>query len=578
MADNTTLNAGSGGDVVAMDDVGGVKYQRVKATFGPDGTATDVDDTHGMPVSINAAGFIFSTNNSTTSQLAAGATFTGTIESVLNQPSLSLLLTSDQPVTITVYPLIDNAGTFAGQPLVYYATANQGFSTSVPLNCNYVKVTVKNTGSASTTTLNLNTAFGNLPSADTQGRVPVSTADCIPVLNTSITAVGTSSVIDTLGFGAIVIQITGSWAGFCTFEVSNVATGTDWDTVLVFTRDGLSLTDIVNQNGTYSVRPSGRYIRINVSQITGTMVVNAIGRDAEGIAASDLLSLAMDPATSTPMQVQAQGSMGMPLAQDPVTGAGKMLPLTRQYSGVLTSTSGPASIFGPFKCDDMASISVHTVNTSLTYTIVIEVFVGSGWQALTYGSIGGSGTLINSGPVSGPGSQVSAVNLFGNPYVRVRLTAQGTAGNPVAVNVLLSTSPVPSPGYAVSAIQSGTWNIAATTTPVAVATVITINSAATTNATSSKASAGSLIGIACSNTGAAAAFVKLYNKASAPTVGTDVPVLTITVPASGTVQVDWGALGYRFSLGIALAITNLAADTDTTAVAASQVKVTGTYM
>jgi hypothetical protein len=34
-----------------------------------------------------------------------------------------------------------------------------------------------------------------------------------------------------------------------------------------------------------------------------------------------------------------------------------------------------------------------------------------------------------------------------------------------------------------------------------------------------------------------------------------------------------GALGHRFATGIALAITNLAADSDTTAVAAAQVKV-----
>jgi hypothetical protein len=30
MADNTTLNTGSGGDVIATDDIAGVKYQRVK--------------------------------------------------------------------------------------------------------------------------------------------------------------------------------------------------------------------------------------------------------------------------------------------------------------------------------------------------------------------------------------------------------------------------------------------------------------------------------------------------------------------------------------------------------------------
>jgi hypothetical protein len=42
VADNTTIDAGSGGDVIATDDIGGVKYQRVKISQGADGSATDV--------------------------------------------------------------------------------------------------------------------------------------------------------------------------------------------------------------------------------------------------------------------------------------------------------------------------------------------------------------------------------------------------------------------------------------------------------------------------------------------------------------------------------------------------------
>jgi hypothetical protein len=38
MADNTVLNTGSGGDTVASDDIGGVKYQRVKIVIGADGS------------------------------------------------------------------------------------------------------------------------------------------------------------------------------------------------------------------------------------------------------------------------------------------------------------------------------------------------------------------------------------------------------------------------------------------------------------------------------------------------------------------------------------------------------------
>lgn len=109
-------------------------------------------------------------------------------------------------------------------------------------------------------------------------------------------------------------------------------------------------------------------------------------------------------------------------------------------------------------------------------------------------------------------------------------------------------------------------------------TAAAINSAASTNATSIKASAGTVFSVVCSNTGAAAAFVKLYNLATAPTVGTSTPIITISIPASGTVTIDFGTFGYRFATGIALAITNLAADTDTTAVAAAQVKVLASYV
>ena len=51
MSDNTQLNPGQGGDVVATDDIGGVKYQRVKVNFGVDGAATDVSVVNPLPVS-----------------------------------------------------------------------------------------------------------------------------------------------------------------------------------------------------------------------------------------------------------------------------------------------------------------------------------------------------------------------------------------------------------------------------------------------------------------------------------------------------------------------------------------------
>ncbi len=51
MADNFAFTAGSG-LTGASDDVGGVHYARVKATWGPDGTANDVDVATGKPLPI----------------------------------------------------------------------------------------------------------------------------------------------------------------------------------------------------------------------------------------------------------------------------------------------------------------------------------------------------------------------------------------------------------------------------------------------------------------------------------------------------------------------------------------------
>lgn len=177
--------------------------------------------------------------------------------------------------------------------------------------------------------------------------------------------------------------------------------------------------------------------------------------------------------------------------------------------------------------------------------------------------------VLTTTPVYGWEASVNGCKWF-----RVRTTAQ-TAGS---VTYMLSpgayaTEPIP-------AIQvTGTQPVSGTVTSnLATPTANNLNSAATTNPTAIKTSAGTLYNIGASNTGAAAAYVKLYNKASAPTVGTDTPVLTLVVPAGGSATFGLGTLGHRFTTGIGMAITNLAADSDTTAVAAGQVKVLTSFI
>lgn len=79
MSDNTQLNPGTGGDIVATDDVGGVKYQRVKVNFGVDGIATDVSAVNPLPVAI----LVSQAANLWSQALAVTAGATATLVSVL---------------------------------------------------------------------------------------------------------------------------------------------------------------------------------------------------------------------------------------------------------------------------------------------------------------------------------------------------------------------------------------------------------------------------------------------------------------------------------------------------------------
>jgi len=89
-------------------------------------------------------------------------------------------------------------------------------------------------------------------------------------------------------------------------------------------------------------------------------------------------------------------------------------------------------------------------------------------------------------------------------------------------------------------------------------------SAATTNATIVKGSAGRVLGWALANTNAAWRYVKLHNQTTTPTAGTGV-VRTIAIPPNGLAQMKLEG-GITFATGIGLTTVTGSADADTTAV------------
>lgn len=106
------------------------------------------------------------------------------------------------------------------------------------------------------------------------------------------------------------------------------------------------------------------------------------------------------------------------------------------------------------------------------------------------------------------------------------------------------------------------------TSSTGLSTARLLSAANSTNATSVKAANGVLKRIVGYNAAAAARYLKLYDKVSAPTVGTDTPRKTFYLPATTGFAFD---MDDYFGQGIAYALTTAGADADTGALTAGDV-------
>lgn len=152
-------------------------------------------------------------------------------------------------------------------------------------------------------------------------------------------------------------------------------------------------------------------------------------------------------------------------------------------------------------------------------------------------------------------------------YIRVRMTAY-TSGTATGT-LLLSRTVMPAITSGAVVVQQGTWITQNTPRDSGGLSMSSTVATATTNETVVKAVVGQVYSIYANNTNAAVRYLKLYNKATVPIVGTDVPAMTLAIPAAGVVAMDVSC-GLAFSAGIAFALTAGVAATDIAAVAANE--------
>ena len=252
--------------------------------------------------------------------------------------------------------------------------------------------------------------------------------------------------------------------------------------------------------------------------------------------------------------------------------------------------------------------SVNDSNLAMSSTVLSAVGdtytfnSGEGSHGILQSTQFGSGTVILEGSVNGTtwsaisvissntigaSSDVASITASGMynfdacaPKMRLRLSAR-TSGNfqfdialgkgvPTARSVFIGNSATTVQGSSSAAalvvgMRSDNANQALTT-------VYRLpQSLATNNAAAIKTSACKLAKIIGYNASTSVRYLRIYNKSSAPTVGTDTPILIIPLAPSSNFEFNLADIGLHLTAGMSIAITGNAASNDNTAIAANDI-------
>lgn len=481
MADNTTLNAGSGGDVIATDDIAGVKHQLVKIEYGAADSATPVSTSNPLPVTLANTG--------------SNATAVKVDGSAVTQP------VSDGSGSLTV----DNAGTFSVQ-----------VSSNIP-------------GTGAT---NLGKAEDAAHSSGDTGVLALGVRQ--DTLASSTSADGDYAALKVSAAGRLYVDaaIT-SGAGSGGTSVADAAT---------FTR------------GTTSETPVGGVVETSAPTLTngqaGALSLTTGGALRVAVASGGVAGVVEDAASAG----GEEGVLCMTVRQDTPASStsadGDFQNLKTDSVGRLhTAPVGPAA--------QDAAISGNPLPVGLRASTATPTAMSADGDvvyqwATREGAVVVAGRIVDDAPFTVGTDRVHPIGLMADESS----TDSVDEGDVGVARMTLDRKAVVS-NYA---HMAGGW------TPN-----LTV-SAASTNATSLKGSAGQVGYIVVTNVNAAMRYLKLYNKATSPTVGTDTPVLVIPIPgntAGAGCALNFGP-GVEFTTGIAWALTSGAGNSDTGAVSASE--------
>ena len=391
-------------------------------------------------------------------------------------------------------------------------------------------------------------------------KVPdVATTGALAALNAAVTTAVNSQ-------GIVAIQLTGTWAGTIAFQGTEDPTGiaaasTSWFNVNgVQSVSGAQLSSTTT-NGQYRVN-SGGYTAVRVIMTVFTSGSATVWMNA---------SLAPSMATLAEPLPTGTNSIGR-AAIDQTTNI--IAAATMQNAAVAVGNGVNLNVQG-YTTAIVSITGTMSAGTTIAFKAspddVFFDFIAA-HQLGVAGSLVTSTTNIGNYRINCAGSK--SVQAIITTYGAGTITAKGTvsvlSGHPTTVNSNIIAA-LPAGTNTIGKVSAGSSTTGGLTT-------FTLISAATTNATSVKATAGTVYSLQASNTGAAVAFIKLYNLATAPTVGTSVAVKTLILPVGGGIVMSTADIGLAFGTGIAIATTGIATTADVTAVALAQVVINIDYV
>ena len=614
MADNTTLNPGVGGDVVAADDVGGVKYQRVKLDLGGDGLADPAvgavpvsgvgaeywpgysgsPDTSAKNLNIDPSGALITRGAVTTDEGTFRVNFANTSLAV----SIGSVTVAGDTVTGSGFLAADvNHKDYfkldADGESAWMGIASVDSDTQITLRTTY---TGGSSGAASRALIRPVTGSG--------GSISVASGQCS--MTTGTTANAVTRIVRDIDYapqiGRAKVNISQRIANQ-TFRIGLSEAFTTSDRWFArFSLSGTTATTVVCESGrnptttpsaaetetTTITLPFGLTTALNpdyrIEQLTEScrFYVNGVvvaehtrsipaQHDAMEFAVT-CINGAVAPASTTTVTVDyATGKNHNKLEIGVMSDAEKIVAAAAPLQQFSYSVAGVIVIntdLMVLDCSQLRSLFIQCNSMGTTGVVTVQWANDAAFTAPITATLvsetGATSTTFNA-------AVLRATNVMAR-YCRLRLTTATTGGTttinawgaqttytPIITNQNILGSVAVNAGTTLMGDVGQQYRANAT----GAASGTHIISAATTNATIVKASAGRVLRWQFGNTSAVWQYVKLHNQTTLPTAGTGV-VRTIAIPPGG--RADGGLEGgVALATGIGLTIVTGSADADATA-------------